>query len=70
MPSDPAMHGFGIYDQGMTRTGGTSYEVNSHIHLALCSSPALAEAWDIQGEHMSLGTFCGPFFLAPRTILS
>lgn len=58
MPGDPAMHGFGIYDQGMTRTGETSYEVRSHIHLALCSSPAVAKGQGSQGEHMSLGTFC------------
>lgn len=26
--------------------------------------------WDIQGEHVSLGTFSGPFSLASRTFLS
>lgn len=54
----------------ISRTGETSYEVRSHIHLALCSCPAVAEGWDIQGEHMSLGIFCGPFSLASRTFLS
>lgn len=74
MPGDPAMHRFVIYDWGMTRTGETSYEVRSHVHLALCSSPEVAKGWDIQGEHMSLGIFCdpfcGPFSLASKRFLS
>ena len=62
------MHRSGTYEPPEHEKYPMRSDPVSIWHSAL--SPAVAKGGDIQGEHVSLATFCGPFPPASRTFLS